>query len=117
MNRPIYTLAKLGAALVPIAVPLTWMKLWLSNVKMFNLRTFSRRQESVFAEGRIWPVFASSSSIIASPSSVSILVYKLETSNVARILSSGTLLKFVYIYVYVIFHIMQARNVNSQPQK
>ena len=49
---------------------------------------------SVFAEGRIWPVFASSSSIIASPSSVSILVYKLETSNVARILSSGTLPKF-----------------------
>ena len=36
----------------------------------------------------------SSSSIIASPSSVSILVYKLETSNVARIQFSGTLPKF-----------------------
>ena len=50
-NRPIYTFAKLGAALVPIAIPLTWTKLLLSNVKFFNLGTFSRRQACVFAEG------------------------------------------------------------------
>ena len=39
-------------------------------------------------------MFTNSSSIIASPSSVSILEYKLETSNVARRLFPATLPKF-----------------------
>ena len=51
--KPAHIHVRKIAALVPIAVPLTWMKLWLSNVKLFSLRTFSRRQVRVFAEGWI----------------------------------------------------------------
>ena len=53
LNRPKHMFAKSSAALVPNAVPLNWMKLWLSIAKLFNIRTFSRRQASVFAEGWI----------------------------------------------------------------
>lgn len=94
-SQPIYTFAKLGTALVPIAVPLTCIKFWLLNVKSFNLSTFSSRQVRVLADGWICPVFSSSSSIMVSPSFVSIFVYKLGTSNVTRMQSFGTLPKFV----------------------
>ena len=90
-----YIFAKLGAALVPIAVPLTCMKFSSLNVKLFSLSTFSSKQVRVFAEGRFRPVFSSSSSTIASPSSVSIFVYRLETSNVTKMQLSGNLPKFL----------------------
>ena len=52
-----YTFAKLGAALVPIAAPLTCMKFSSLKVKLFSLRTFGRRQVNVLAEGWLGPFF------------------------------------------------------------
>ena len=86
--------AKFGAALVPIGVPLTCVKVLPLNVKLFNLGTFSRRHVNVFAEGWLREFFSSSSSTIFSPSSVSIFVYRLETSNVTKMQHPGTLRNF-----------------------
>ena len=47
---------------------------------------------SVFADGWFCSAFPSSSSTMVSPSSVSILVYRLETSSVHKMQFSGTFL-------------------------
>ena len=48
------------------------------------VRTFSRRHDNVFGDGLFWFVLPNSSSTIVSPSSVSIFVYRLDTSSVAK---------------------------------
>ena len=82
-----YTLALFGAALVPF----TCIKLWLLKVELFKFRTLSRSQVRLLAEGWFCPAFVSYSSTISSPSSVSMFVYWLDTSNVTNMLSLGTL--------------------------
>ena len=74
-----------------MAVHLTCIKLWLLKVILFNFSTLSSSQLRVLAEGWFCPAFVSSSSTITSPSSVSIFLYRLDTSNVTNMLSLGTL--------------------------
>lgn len=77
-------------ALVPIAVPL----ILVVKCKVVQFEYSLQEASKGLGDGWICPVFASSTSTIASPSFVSIFLYKLETSNVMRMQSLGTLPKF-----------------------
>ena len=60
-------------------------------MRLLSFRTFSSSNVMVSADGLHWPIFSSSSFTIVRPSSVSIFVYRLETSSVARIQLFGSL--------------------------
>ena len=62
--------------------------------EIVQFEDFSEEASKVFSGRLDLASFCQSSSIVASPLSVSLFVYKLETSNVARILFSGSLPKF-----------------------
>ena len=53
-------------------------------MKLLSFRTFSNSSIIVCAEGLFCPDFSSSSLTMVRPSSVSMFVYRLETSNVTR---------------------------------
>mgnify|MGYP001800208726 CR=1 FL=1 len=62
---PMYTFAKLGATLVPMAVPFTCSKFSSLNVKLFISSTFSKMAVNSLGDGLFCLVLFSSCSVIS----------------------------------------------------